>query len=163
MKKIFYLILLTSLLACGNRRREIPVANNSNLPSFNLLLMDSITNFNTGNIAAGKPTILMYVSPECEHCLELTKDLIKNINSLKGIQIYLFSPLPFHEVKQYYDDFQLGDYKNITVGNDYQAAFYKIYNATSFPCTAIFDKEKKLVRFYTGEININRVVEATQL
>ena len=163
MKKMFCLIILTSLLACGHKAQENSTSDYSALPSFNLLLSDSITKFNTGDIASGKAVILMYISTDCEHCHALTKELLKNINSLKDIQIYLFTPMPFKEMKQFSQDFRLEDYKNITVGNDYEYAFYRIYNATSFPCIAIYDKEKKLVKFYKGEVSIDKIVEATHI
>jgi len=162
MKKIYQLVLVGCLLGCTNgvKNQDSQFAT---LPSLNLLLLDSVTKINTQNVANAKRTILMYVSPDCEHCHNMTTELLKNIHLFRDVQIYMLSPLALTDLKEFYNSFHLGDYKNIIVGRDYGFAFDKIFNAPTFPCTVIYNKDKKLVKMYRGEISIDKIVEATRI
>lgn len=162
MKRITCLVFAIVLLTCCRNRRQAVTDISYQMPTFTLLLMDSSTKICTTSIVAGKPTIMMYVSPDCEHCHRLTEQLLKNINALKETQIYFFTPLSLSEMKHFSNNFKLTDYPNITVAHDYEFAFYKFYHANAFPCTAVFDKEKKLVKVYKGEVEIEKILEAVR-
>ena len=135
--------------------------NIASIPSFNLLLLDSTTVFNTNQIALGRPILFLYFSPDCEHCQVQTKSLLKNIRLLNNMQIYFFSPMPLSELKTFCNIYHLSNYKNIVVAKDLDYAFYRYYNARSFPCIAIYDKQKKLVKLYREEVNANQIATAT--
>ena len=162
MKQLYRLLLIGCFFSCTNSVKNQD-SQFATLPSLNLLLLDSATKINTQNATNEKQTILMYISPDCEHCHNLTTDLLKNMQRLKDIQIYMLTPMPLTDLKHFYNDFHLGDYKNITVGRDYGFSFDKIYNAPTFPCTVIYNKEKKLVKMYRSEVSIDKIVAATRI
>jgi len=127
------------------------------LPQFNVVLMDSVTNFNTKDIPQGNPVVLYLFSPYCPYCKAQTKELIENISSLKGIHFYMFSSFPYSDVKQYYMDSHLNKYANITVALD-TALFYKNYiKATGMPYFAIYDKNKHLKQTWLGRVSIGKI------
>jgi len=132
------------------------------LPSFDLLLPDSLTHFNTVNIPAGKPFIVIGFDPFCLHCQAETADIIKNIRELKGISIYYVTPYAFWKMKAFYRHYRLDLYPNITIGNDYRNAFFQHYMATIVPYTAVFDSKKRLKQVFASEANANSLIKAAQ-
>jgi thiol-disulfide isomerase/thioredoxin len=162
MKKYFSLILFGTIVACTHPNKDMTFSEVSTLPSFNLVLIDSSTIFNTRDISAGKPVILIYFSPDCEDCQAQIRSLLKNIDFLKNSKIVLLTPMPFNELKRFYISFQLTNFKNITVGEDYEYAFGKLFKPTRFPFTAIYNGQKQLVKLYSGIIHITQIVKAIQ-
>ena len=162
IKKITFLIAFGVLLACTSKKQN-GESFISTLPSFDLLLIDSITLFNTKDVREGAPTILIYFSPDCEHCQAVTKNLLNNIDSFKNVHIYFLTPMPFNEMKEFSITYHLSNYKNITVGTDYQFSFYRIFKPTGFPFAAIYNSHKKLLKIYNGDIGINKMLEAVRI
>lgn len=145
-----------------NKNAQPPYLSDSILPSFNLLLIDSTTLFNTKHIHAGKPTVLMYFSPECEHCQAQTEAILKNMDSLKNVQFYLFTTLPFNKLKDFFYFFKLYDYKNITVGRDYEFYFSRHFESQYVPFVAVYDKQKKLIKAYDGGVKVATLIEVVR-
>jgi thiol-disulfide isomerase/thioredoxin len=114
------------------------------LPSFDLLLADSTTHFNTTAIPTGQPFIVIGFSPWCTHCQAETRDIIKHIQQFKDIRIYYVTPYPFDEMKAFYRGFKLAQYPNITMGRDLKDVFLPYFKAPGVPYTAVFDSKKRL-------------------
>lgn len=127
------------------------------LPSFSFLLMDSTKRINTDSILSGKPTVLVYFSPYCPYCRAQTNEIIEGIKSLKNIQFFLLSDFPFNQVKQYYEQYKLSNYPNITVGKDLDSYFTKYFNASAVPYLAIYDADKRLKQVFMGKTEINEI------
>lgn len=159
MKNIVLIAISFCLAQCQINPRTASVKNFAKIPAFDLLLMDSITVFNTSLIPPGNPVILMYFSPDCDHCQRQTIALLKNINDLRNVRIYLFTPMPFGDIRSFYTDYHLTQYTNVMVGRDFRYAFYKYYNAKSFPCTVFYNDKKQLIKLYREEIDIHQILK----
>ena len=166
MRKLVILLAVLSLSCCARAQSANDVADtlrpfqkNPKLPAFNIKLMDNETIFNTYNIPAGKPIVLMEFLPDCSHCRKTTQGLLNGMDSVKDVQFYLVTP--FHdmdEIKKFYTDFHLADYKNIkVVGRDYEFFFHDFYGIKSVPDMALYDGNKKLVKLFEGETTVHEL------
>ena len=162
MKRVLPYMLLSAIMSCHLKFENNRISGYSKLPSLNLLYTDSLTVFNTNKIPEGNPTILIYFSPDCEHCQAETQDLLTNMNSLKNVQLYFITTATIIELKKYCQDFHFEQYNNIIAAKDYQYDFYRIYKVTSFPYLVIYNENKELVKLYKGETGIARIVNAIQ-
>lgn len=124
------------------------------------MLLDGKTILNMEETPSGKPFLLLYFRPDCPHCKQETKDLIKNIDTLGKTRIYLIGNASEEEIKAYYDHYQLKDYTNIVVGKDYNNSFFQAFKPTSIPYMAIYSGEKRLIKIYKGEPDINSILQA---
>ncbi|HEV9036035.1 MAG TPA: hypothetical protein VGQ51_05425 [Puia sp.] len=160
MKKILLIGAIACFMACRHRSGVIP--NITSLPAFTMLLIDSTTHLASAAIPSGAPLIFMYFRPDCRHCQADTRLLIKNMDSLKSTHIYLLTPMPFKELKGFYDSFDLGRFKNITVAEDEGYSFYKSFQPAAVPYMAIYDSHKRLVNTYLGDrqIQMNNIFKA---
>jgi hypothetical protein len=130
------------------------------LPSFNLLLPDSVTWLNTNDISIGKPIIMIGFDPFCRHCQEETADIIKNIKQFQNTRIYWVTPYKFNDMKQFYSAFRLSTHPNTTIGQDSANVFMKYIKATGVPYTAVFDSKKRLKTVFPGQVSADDLAKA---
>lgn len=170
MKKIYLLAALLGLLfhfpASAQMKKPTedtvihPYQKNPKLPAFRLLSMDSSSVFNTYNIPSGKPIILIYFGPECEHCQRFTEGMLKSIDSLKDFRIYMFTFANLTQLKGFYEKYHLSQYKNITMGKDYEFFFPSFYGARFVPYIAVYDKHKHFSKKFEGSATVTELYEA---
>lgn len=153
MKLITVFLCLVWICGCVERNPVKTGMEGKPLPSFNLLLPDSTTYFNTAEIRGGTPIVLYYFSPRCPYCHAQMEDIVDNISTLKDIKFYVITSWPFSEMNNFYKHYQLRQYPNITVGYDYTYFFEKFFKITGVPYTAIYAKDKKLREAFIGKIS----------
>lgn len=154
MKISFVLIISISLLfSCSpdKDKKKKESLEDTALPSFSLLLKDSTSYLSTENIPKGKPAVLFYFGPYCSHSRDQMKEILKDIDILKGVNFYLVTIDPFEDMILFYKNYKLQDYPNITVGYDYKGFFSKYFNAHGTPFLAVYGKDKKLNRTFVGK------------
>ena len=162
MKSIFFMLFVL-LISCNSIQQESKFdLKGSELPRFNILLMDSITQFNTANLPKAKHTVLFFINPDCPYCRAQTEDILKQITKFKHTQFCIFTYAPYYSTKSYYDKYKLDGYKNIIVGIDVDAFFYPYFKTTAVPFLAVYDSERKLEKIKVGQANANEIKEILQ-
>jgi len=141
-----------SLIHCNYRRSEP-------LPSFNILLLDSITVMNTAQIPEGKAFVLLYFSPDCDHCQRETKDLLKYMAKVKDTKFYFVTSNRFNELKDFNNEYKLTSYPNIVVGRDYQLFIMQNFKDATPPYLVIYDKNKMQKAIFAGEAKAEKIIE----
>ena len=131
------------------------------LPSFNVLLTDSVTRFNTTDIPTGKPFIVIGFSPWCIHCQAETRDIIKNIDKFKDMRIIYLTPSPFDQMKTFYRYFKLAQYPNIVMGRDSANVFMSSFKAKGVPFIGIFDSRKRLLKAVNSQLDVSKLLQMT--
>jgi hypothetical protein len=107
------------------------------------------------NLPMGKPIVIIYFSPECEDCQQLTKELLNRINELKNASIAMITYLSKEKVKQFVSDYQLDKYSNIFIGTEEDSYFVsKYYQVGKLPFMALYNKYGDLIKIYNKEIDI---------
>lgn len=154
MKGLISLVLSSLLLgACSFFQKGYP-----DLPSFNLLMLDSSTVLNTKEIPGGSPFILIYFSPDCRECRTETEQILKNISSFKDVRLYFISIDPLERIKLFQKVYKTDRYRNITLARDYEWSFPRLYEAKGTPFTVVYDKNRQLRGVFSGETDVNIVI-----
>jgi thiol-disulfide isomerase/thioredoxin len=161
MKYLSITIIYFYLTSCSGKLSEQKVPEGSVLPSFNLLLPDSSSYTNTERIAFGKPSVLFFFGPHCPYSKAQVKEITKHINELKNIQFYLFTSYPFISMQQFYTDFGLKAFPNITTGFDYNNFFAPYFDVKAVPYIAVYGRDKKLKQIFTGLVSFDKIIETT--
>lgn len=157
MKKISIAIIITCLAGCFGAEPQKTGLEGKPLPSFDLLSPDSSTWIHTNEAPKGKPVALFYFSPRCPYCKAQTKEMINNMDKLKNIQFYFITPFPFEEMKQFFKEYELGKYPNISTGVDTAMAVGNYFETTNVPYIAIYGKDQKLNNTFEGKIYSNQI------
>jgi peroxiredoxin len=159
-----YLLLgaLLFLVACYGKTPEKTGMEGKQLPSFNLLLTDSATIFNTREIPTGKSFILFVFDPHCPYSRAQMQSMVDKMEKFKDINFYVFGIAPLNEIKDFATHYKLSKHANITVGIDQKNAYGQYMNIMAVPYIAIYDKDKKLKNSFSGETDMDMIKEIAQ-
>ncbi|MHA4811792.1 TlpA family protein disulfide reductase [Flavitalea flava] len=154
MKKILIFCLIFSMVKC-----KPSIKGGEILPSFNLLLVDSVTKFNTTSIPEGKPFAILYFSPDCEHCQEVTEGILKKIDSLKNVHFYFITNDPFDRLQVYNKMYKLYLFPNITLARDYNFFILRNFKEATIPYLVIYDKNKRIRATFSGGASGSQIID----
>lgn len=158
MKKIKLLLSLCLLLVSFQAMAQTaaktdtlaPYLKNPTLPAFFILKADSSSAINTYDIPEGQYTILMFFSPDCEHCKQLTKQMTASQAEYKDVAFYLFTPMQLGLLREFIADQHLDKYDNFFAGKDMNFFFPGFYRTKYVPHLVVYDEHKKLVTSFMG-------------
>lgn len=147
MKKLLILLSLVIIAGCTQAQQNKP--NIENIPPFHILKTDS-TWFTPANLKKDKPVMIIYFSPDCGHCQHLMYEMKPEMKKLGDVQIVMVTFTEFtmlKMIKNFYRDFDLAKYPNITVGTEgHSYIVQRYYQVASTPYIAIYDRKGKLVK-----------------
>jgi thioredoxin-related protein len=129
------------------------------VPPFEILQVDSVTMFSKSDLKKNQQVMLMYFSPDCEHCQHQTEDILHDIHSFKKIQIVMATYQPFESMKSFYEKYELAKY-NIHVGRDTKFILPPFYRIKSLPFIALYDKKGNLITTFEGNQKVNKILKA---
>lgn len=144
------LINLFLFILLANTAFAQSVAGTKKIAPFKMQLTNG-QQYTSAQLAKG-PVVLIYFSPDCEHCQAFTKDLIKNYPVVANKQVIMVTFQAMDMLKPFVTQYNLNKYLNLKVGTEgtsYVVQHY--YQIRSFPYIAIYDKNGNLVKTYEGE------------
>lgn len=130
------------------------------IPPFSIIKIPDSTRFTKDDLSRKRPTLIMVFSPDCEHCQNMTKELVANIALFKKAQIVMTSPLDFWYIKKFYEEYGIANCPVITMGRDPSYMLGTFYKVRSFPKIYLYDKKGNFVMSFEGEVPIERIAEA---
>jgi thioredoxin-related protein len=162
------LMLITSIIITGTQflqaqttdSMQPPYLRFPTIPPFSLLKVDSSGYITKEDIKKNHAILVMYFSPECEHCKHQTEDLLASIDQFKDVEIVMATLLPFHEMKEFYNYYRIADHPNIKMGRDEKAVLPGFYKMHSLPYLALYDKKGKLITTFEGNQKATTLINA---
>ncbi|MBO9727317.1 MAG: thioredoxin fold domain-containing protein [Chitinophaga sp.] len=145
--------------AAEQQSESYPELKGQVLPSFNLLLPDSATIIDVAKKETNKSTVLFYFRPDCPYCQKEMTQITQEIKKLTDIHFFIFTPYPFKEMMDFYKHFDLKQYLNITMGQDYNYFFANHFKIGSVPCIMVYGKDKRLRGTFIGNIAPEQIIE----
>jgi thiol-disulfide isomerase/thioredoxin len=174
MKKIFLLFTLISITlfsfsqsdsakksSSPGQQEEVtlpPYKRFPTIPPLKLLLLDSTSYFTKNNLKKNKPVLIIVFNPDCEHCKYETEEIIKNIDSLKNIQIIMATIMSFDLMKSFYEKYDLQRFQNIIVGKDVQYTLPSFYQMHFMPYLAMYSKKGNLLATFEGSMKMEDLI-----
>jgi len=129
---------------------EAPYQKSPTIPQFHLLKADSATYLTRDDIKKHRPTLIMYFSPDCDHCKHQTEFILAENDKFRNIEIVMATYQPFDEMKDFITHYKLTDHPNIKVGRDDKFFFAPFYKIASLPYLALYDKDGNLITTFEG-------------
>ncbi|HTN46757.1 MAG TPA: thioredoxin fold domain-containing protein [Flavipsychrobacter sp.] len=150
---------LSSLLFAQSAGDTLPYMKNRELPSFNLLSLDS-TEFNTSHIKEGRKIMMVYFSPNCDHCEQLTTELIQHQDKWTDVEIYMITPLPLLSTLREFDSkYHVSQQKQMHLYQEPAHLFLDYYGVRSFPYIALYDEHKMFVKAFPNGVRFEELME----
>jgi len=104
----------------------------------------------------GANLLVMLFNPTCDHCQEMTVQLEKNIDLFKKTKILLVAAPSMIDYLEFYNNItRYSKYPEITVAADSAGYIDKVFTYTALPQINIYDKERKLLKVFSGETSID--------
>jgi thiol-disulfide isomerase/thioredoxin len=158
---LIILLAFTSLLVSAQSDSlQPPYKRFPTLPPFDLLALDSASSVTKETIQKDKPVLIMFFSPDCDHCKHQMEDMLKDMKPFDDIEIVLATFQPFEQIKTFYQKYELSKYKNVYIGRDtkyFLPPFYRMYN---LPYLALYNSKGDLITTFEGNVKPDKLIKA---
>ena len=132
-------------------------AQNGKLPPFRIMQSNG-TIFKAEQLPFEKPILIIYFSPDCDHCQAFMKDFFKRAGDFKKASVVMVTYLPVAEVAKFSTTFNVKKYSNIYVGTEGSSYFLKnYYQIADMPFTALYDKNGNIIVSYRKAPSIDEL------
>lgn len=129
------------------------------IPAFKMTLSTRKIFDTEKDLPKGKPVVLIYFDPDCDHCQKLMNELFPKMVNLKKAQIILVTYKPVEELAVFEKKYNIASYGNIKAGTEgyifYLRNYYKIM---LMPFTALYDKNGNLNYVYKKETYVDDLI-----
>ena len=119
---ISYILLSAMMLLLSS----VTYSHHNKVPPFQMIQVNGKA-FLAGNLPMGKPIVIIYFSPECEDCQQLTTELVSRIKELNNASITMITNLSIDKVRHFVTKFHLDNYSNIFTGTEGNSFFVGNY------------------------------------
>jgi len=109
-------------------------------------------NFNSSYINSDKSCLIIYFHPECDHCQYEAEQICLNIDQFYNFQIVMISPASRESIEDFANNYHLLEIDNISILIDTLDVFHNAFGPNPLPTSFIYNKERKLVKQFKGEV-----------
>lgn len=158
---IFFASFVLSISAIAqNHDDEVPVYQRfPTIPTFEIFTAPDSTSFTRNDLKKNKATVFFIFSPDCDHCQHETKELQKNIAQFKNAQILMITYLPYEDMIQFYKDYDIASYPQITMARDTKFFFPVFFKVRNLPSIFVYDKKGNLKKSFEGSVKMMDIVK----
>jgi thiol-disulfide isomerase/thioredoxin len=129
------------------------------IPPFRMIQADGNL-FKAEQLPLGKPVLLVYFSPECDHCEKLMQDFFKMSKEFQKASVAFITYVPVDKVAKFDKDYGVKKFTNIYSGTEGTTFFVRNYfKLTEMPFVALYKKNGDLVTSYTRDIALQELAQ----
>lgn len=160
MRIFFFLVfsILFSSAFAQQAPQAPPYKRFPTVPPLDLLQADSTTL--TKADLKKQPTLIMYFSPSCDHCINQINDMAKQWKRFSSYQLILATYQPMEELVEFIDKYKMKEQRNIKLGRDTKFMLPGFYVIKSLPYFAVYDKKGNLVDTFEGNVKVEKLLAA---
>jgi hypothetical protein len=123
-------------------------AQKGKLPPFRMQTSAG-TIFKAENLPMGKPIILIYFDPGCDHCDQLLKAFFSSANEFEKASVAMITYEHPSRLLAFEKAFHTKDHRNLYTGTEGQSFFVRnYYGISSMPFVALYNSMGDLVKEY---------------
>ncbi len=129
------------------------------IPQFTIYRAADSSAFTREDLQKRKSTILIIFSPDCEHCQHETQELLANIDRFKKAQIIMITYQPYQEMVQFYKDYKIANFSQITMGRDTKFFFPIFFRVQNLPSIFVYNKKGEFKKAFEGSVKIDKIAD----
>ena len=112
------------------------------------------------NLPKGKPFMLVYFAPDCEHCQKLMNQLFPKLNEFRKVEILLVTFKPLQDLKEFEKQYNTKKYTNMVTGTEGTGFYLRYhYNIQKTPFIAIYDRKGSLAGVYRNTPTVQELAD----
>lgn len=132
-------------------------AQKNKLPPFRMMQPDGKV-FKAEQLPLGKPIILIYFDPDCDHCQGMITEMLGRFNDFKKASIAMITFVPVEETGKFAKLYNLAKYPNIYTGTEGTSYFVRdYYRIVQMPFLALYNKNGDYIISYSRQIPLDDV------
>jgi thioredoxin-related protein len=162
MKRVLIAMACFFLLFNLQAQTAVPAVpayvKNPDFPPIRLLEVDSVHYVTKSDIKKNRKVLLMFFSPECDHCKHQISDILAEFDQFKDIEIVMATFQPFDEMKNFYNYYRIGDHSNIRMGRDEKYFLPPYYKMQSLPYLALYNKKGQYITHFEGNQKVQTIL-----
>lgn len=111
--------------------------------------------FKAQDLPKGKPILIVYFSPECDHCDKMLKEFFKQAANFQKTSVAFITYLPAEKVLKFEKDYNLAKHPNMYSGTEGSAFFVRnYYKIREMPLVALYTKNGDFVTSYEKDVDL---------
>ena len=130
------------------------------IPPFKLMLVPDSTAFTKDDLQKKTSTVIMVFSPDCEHCVRSTEDLLAHYDLFKNSQIVMGTFLSYDHIQKFYKEHKIADYPAIKMGLDNSYFLGTFYGVHMYPAIFVYDKHGNFKEYFEGSVKWEKIAQA---
>jgi cytochrome oxidase Cu insertion factor (SCO1/SenC/PrrC family) len=139
-------------------KQDPPYKKNPVLPE--LEIMQPNNSLLTRNQLKKQATLIIYFSPDCDHCIQQMDEMSKRMNDLKKLQVVMVTYQPMEQLVDFVKKYKLADHSNFKTGRDIKFQLPGFYQIKSLPYFALYDKDFKLITTFESNTKVDKLLKA---
>jgi cytochrome oxidase Cu insertion factor (SCO1/SenC/PrrC family) len=165
--RLVSVLLLLLLFSCSLNAQTNTVSTESDssaayrknptIPAFSIQTPDSSW-FRKANLRSGKPTLILYFSPDCGHCQLETEEVLSKMRELSNLQIVMITSRPFTDMVNFAEKYKINRFSSIKIGTDPSRMVTQFYDVKFTPFSAVYNSNGKLVKVYEKGIDMPELI-----
>jgi peroxiredoxin len=162
MKKcyLFVLLMITTAITFAQSIEADPVnKQRPYIPAFNLLSLNDSTIHINEKLKKNKAVMIILFDPDCEHCFNFAKELVKNRKKFSNAQVIMSSFGSLPQIKSFYKKTGLSQLSNLIIGQDNVYFFASFYKISKYPFAALYNNNHKLISAYEQTIDVKQMAQ----
>ncbi|MCY7422761.1 MAG: thioredoxin family protein [Chitinophagaceae bacterium] len=158
MKNTGFILMLLLIAVCGNSQNAAKKSI-SEIPAFKIMQTNGAYLQNK-DLPRNKPVVIIYFSPNCDHCILLMDQLFPRLNEFKKASVLFVTFVDPRELIPFEKKYNTLAQPNIFVGSEGLAYTVKnFYRLEKTPFTAVYNKQGKLLASYKKDTPVNDVID----
>ncbi|MBO0949529.1 peroxiredoxin family protein [Fibrella forsythiae] len=109
--------------------------------------------------SAGKPTVLIYFEPDCEHCQREARELRNEYAALAEANLVLLSAAPVPALKTFVQTYQLASVPGLRMAHIDRQVAHDTFGFVSVPDVLIYHADGTLSHRFKGETSITAIAK----
>ncbi len=123
------------------------------LPPFRMMQANGKV-FKAEDLPVGKPILLVYFSPDCDHCIKMLRAFFKDATGFKKASLAFITFLTLDKVATFEKSYGLKQYPNLYLGTEGTSFFVRNYfKIRELPFVALYNKNGDFIRSYSKDID----------
>jgi len=151
MKKLSGILILLAIIFSA-AAQTVSSQYKKGIPPFSIIQGNGVL-FRAADLKKDLPLMMVYFDPDCDHCLQFTMELLKQLPAFGNVQIVFVTYVPVEGVKSFITQTGLDRYPEIRVGTEGSNFIVRYhYNVMQFPYLALHDKTGNLFATFESEV-----------
>ncbi len=155
---ILFLGYMLNVIVKKIKHRNLITEQIQSIPQF--LFINSLNQnvYTDDSIEIDKACLIIYYNSECDHCNYEAEEISKHSEQFEDYQVIMISYEPIENILAFREKYKL-NHTFITFLQDSQYQFDNIFGHSPIPTSFIYNKDKKLVKQFKGEVKVEALLK----